>query len=262
MRWIIQEDSFPQELQALYETLDKNNVKYTKVKEEADLKKINPYWVEPAFFYGSLQWAKKIYLESDIDVFYSPTDFTCRNYYPILGEFLLNGNYVMLPFNELKRQKEFLFHCVGEDRAIFLRPDREDKIFTGTLVYKEDYEEQVDYWTGYAFKRKINLAEELVIASEPKNLAFEWRFVIINGLVSTGSQYRENNRVASDASYTEEAMQFAQVIANKYKPDTIFIVDVCLTKAGNYHLMEIGPFSCAGLYACNLDIIVKGIEGL
>jgi len=118
-------------------------------------------------------------------------------------------------------------------------------------------------------RKKIDLSKELVIVSQPKNIDFEWRFVVIDKQVVTGSQYRENNRVAIPANQHGDrldlylkAMHKAQCIANRYKPDKVFIVDICMTKAGNFHLMEIGPFSCAGLYACTWDTIISGFQKL
>ena len=161
----------------------------------------------------------------------------------------------MLPFGELHRQKEFLFEHLSGDRAIFLRPNRGDKIFTGKVIYKEKYDTDID---NYGFGQ-ID-PSEIVVAAEPINLQAEWRFVVVEGKVITGSQYRENERVAIDAGYPPEAFQFAEKIAKEYNPDPCWVIDVCLTKSGIYALMEVGCFSCAGLYKCDRDIIATEVS--
>ena len=58
-------------------------------------------------------------------------NFTCSHYACWYGEYLLNRDYIMLPFGELDRCKEFLFDSVGRDDRIFVRPDSPLKLFTG-----------------------------------------------------------------------------------------------------------------------------------
>jgi len=66
--------------------------------------------------------------------------------------------------------------------------------------------------------------------------------------------------VAYDASYPPEALALAQEVAQHYNPNTAWIIDICQTKAGEYKLMEVGCFSCCGLYKCNRDIIVAAVS--
>ena len=58
-------------------------------------------------------------------------NYFCSSYYCLLGQYLLNRDYIMLPFGELRRQREFLFSTVGRDGNIFVRPDSPLKLFTG-----------------------------------------------------------------------------------------------------------------------------------
>jgi hypothetical protein len=262
MNWLIEEDSHIQDLNPLFESLTKCNVNYSLYNQENFESKLRS---KDTVFFGSLQLARKLVEgKYDIKVFYDTFNYTCLNYYFKLGKYLLNGNYIMLPFNELIRQKEFLFSCVSQDRAVFIRPNREDKIFTGTLVYKESYEIFIDSVDFKSIIRKIDLSKELVIVSEPKNIDNEWRFVCVDGIIVTGSTYRKNGKIDThqvfDSKY-KKAMNFAQEVACTYQPDVVFIVDVCTTENSNsFSLMEIGPFSCAGLYDCDNEVIVERIK--
>lgn len=208
-------------------------------------------------FYGSLGLAKQLRSKAQWipGIYYNIPVFNCHYYYGYLGNHLFNGNYIMLPYGDLLRRKEFLFEHLSSDRAIFLRPSRGDKIFTGKVVYKENYERDIEI-----FDFNQISPEEIIIAAEPRNIDKEWRFVVVEGKVITGSQYKENERSATEASYPQEAFDFAVKVAGEYNPDPVWVIDVCLTKSGEYGLMEVGCFSCAGLYKYNRDIIVKEVS--
>ena len=46
----------------------------------------------------------------------------------------------------------------------------------------------------------------------------------------------------------------------EFRPDPVFVIDICKADDGNFYLLEIGSFSCAGLYACNLEKIVSAVS--
>ena len=263
-KWIIEDDAFPEDIKPLTEALEKQNIEHKVIPHLSPFKldeweeHLGNYpGEECVIFYGSLNTAKQLRKITKWipGVYYNIPKYECVNYYAHLGEYLLNRNYILLPFGELKNQKEFLYHCLAMDRAIFIRPNRGDKIFTGKLVYKEKFEEEIERF-GYG-----NIgSEELVAASEPKNLKFEWRFVVVEGKVITGSQYAENDRFGTEVGCPLEAFEFAEEIAAHYNPDVAWVIDVCQTKGGTYRLMEVGCFSCAGLYKCDLDLIVKAVS--
>jgi hypothetical protein len=46
--------------------------------------------------------------------------YFCSYYYPRLDAYLLNKAYVMLPFGDLPRQKDFLFRALGTNGSLFL----------------------------------------------------------------------------------------------------------------------------------------------
>ena len=80
--------------------------------------------------------------------------------------------------------------------------------------------------------------------------------------VVAGSQYRENERVANDPSYHPEAARLAEEVVSVYHPEPAFVVDVCLTKSGEYCVMEVGCMSCAGLYACNRMAVIEAVSNV
>jgi hypothetical protein len=162
---------------------------------------------------------------------------------------------MFVPFGELMRQKEFLYEHMGTDRTIFVRPDRADKPFVGRVIYKEKFDEDVDRLGWGQMK-----PEELIVISEPRNIKFEWRFVVVEGKVIAGSQYKEKDRVAIVEGYPQGAFDFASYIASIYDPDICWVCDVCQTKHDEFKIMEVGCFSCAGLYKCDREAVVKAVS--
>ena len=52
----------------------------------------------------------------------------------------------------------------------------------------------------------------------------------------------------------------ADILPEQFTPHLIWVCDVCKTKAGYFHVLEIGSFSCCGLYECDTDIIVEKVS--
>ena len=258
-KWVIEDDAFPEDMTPLLDALKRQGIEYKTVQYQHSCDICLELYPgeDCVIFQGSLRLARQLRKKAKWipGVYYNVPKYECIAYYAHLGKYLVNGNYIMLPFGELLRQKEFLFEHLSCDRAIFLRPSRGDKIFTGQIVYKEKYEDTIDRF-GFG---QID-PEEVVVVAEPRNIAAEWRFIVVDGKIITGSQYKENDRVAIAAGYPVEAFDLASRIVCEYNHDQAFVVDICLTKSGIYALMEVGCFSCAGLYQCDRDVIVKSVS--
>jgi hypothetical protein len=261
VKWLVEDDAFPEDTQSFLDAVKNSGHEYKIIKQRPYDPLFDFYSLFPkedcVVFYGSLGLAKQIRKKCNWipGVYYDPPKYNCTAYYAELGRYLVNGNYIMLPFGELIRRKEYIFEHLSDNRAVFVRPDRGDKVFTGKVVYKEHWEKDIDYFNFNQLDKK-----ELVIVAEPRNIVFEWRFVIVEGKVINGSQYRENEIVGNDSSYPHEAAKLAEEVASIYNPEPAFVVDVCLTKSGEYCVMEIGCFSCAGLYSCDRMAVVKAVS--
>lgn len=183
-------------------------------------------------------------------VYHNSEQFRCINYYAALGKYLLNRKSLIIPFWLLQDAKDFVYERFGLDDCIFVRPDSGNKVFTGQLIKKEEFDDDLGH---------VTLSPgELVVVAEPRNVVNEWRFVVADGKVITGSQYVCDDKLFRLRCTDDKAWQLAQEIADqRYDPDRLYCIDICQTKAGNYYLLEIGCFSCAGFYACNLEIIVR-----
>ena len=254
VNWLIDIRAFPEDANPLLDAIQKFG---------HDYKVIDTRWIDEhevffpddqcVIFYGSLEKAKVLRKKPWIPgVYCDLKKYECKSYYPIFGDYILNSNYIMLPYGELLRQKEFLYDKLGQDRAIFLRPDVGDKTFTGEVVFKEKFDHDIPL---YDIEPNA-----LVISAEPVNIKAEWRFVVVNQEIISGSLYKENNIVGSSADIPQEASEFAKKLAKLYNPERVWVIDICQTKAGDYKVVEIGCFSCAGLYACDRLKIVEAVS--
>jgi hypothetical protein len=162
----------------------------------------------------------------------------------------------MLPFGELRRQKEFLLNTFGQAGRFFVRPDSPLKLFTGQIVSADTFEADLEFMAFYEFP-----IESLVVVSAPQSLDAEWRFVVVERNVITGSQYKLGGKNDVQASYDQAAMDLASRIASsEYQPDPAWVMDICRTSDGSYHLLEIGGFSFSDLYAGDKNAIVAEVS--
>jgi hypothetical protein len=260
VKWLLGKGTFQENIHLIAEEIQRQGMEYKIVdympfNDDVNFDEYDEN--DCVVFYGSIGHANLIRRKSKWipGVFYNQKAYDCRNYYPALGQYLLNSNYLMLPFGELLRQKDFLYEKLGIDDVVFMRPDYGGKSFTGTLVYKETYEKFLDT-IGFGQLE----AGALIVVAEPRNLIGEWRFIVVDGKVVTGSQYRSDVGIKYKAEWPSEAILLAQKIANSYSPDKAWVVDICQTKEGNFYLLEIGCFSCAGIYLCDREIIIREIS--
>src|SRR5690606_14414961 len=94
--------------------------------------------------------------------------------------------------------------------------------------------------------------DSLVVVAPPKEVDAEWRFVVADKMIVTGSQYREGTQLVALPDVAPEAQRLAeQVVAEGYEPDPVWVLDIGRTSEGEYGLLEIGGFSFSNLYGCD-----------
>lgn len=183
-------------------------------------------------------------------------NYTCSKYACRLGDYWLNRDYTMIPFGDLRRNKEFLFDIFGKNGRIFVRPDSPLKLFAGQLASHDEFEAEMEFMGFYEFP-----PESLVVVSSPKTIVNEWRFVVAKGKIAAGCKYSTSGELDYRPEYCDNAFDLASSIAALgHEPDPVWIIDICDTADGTYHLLEIGGFSFADLYACNKSDIVSAVS--
>src|SRR3990167_753609 len=67
---------------------------------------------------------------------------TCQSYYTHWGKYLLQKHYGFYPLAVINRHQDHLFDVFGKDDKLFIRPDANNKEFTGETVCREKF----SYW--------------------------------------------------------------------------------------------------------------------
>ena len=177
--------------------------------------------------------------------------YECSYYYAHLGKYLFNDKYIMLPRTEAKRRITELFEMYGKEDCIFIRPSSGFKTFTGKVFSKDNFD------SDWKWVDEFTNPEDLVIVSTPKDIKAEWRFVIAEGEVISGSMYKLNKTPKYKREWFSEAINLANEVAKQFSPDPMYVLDICQGADDNFYLLEIGSFSCAGLYSCDVEPIVR-----
>lgn len=253
--WLIEKYIFDENVDRFKSVFSKYSINY-KLMEYFPFMDFNPDEVfspdKLVIFYGSLNFASKIKNKAKWipGVWGNLNKLKCSCYYNYYGNYLLNDDYIMLPYGELKRKKNYLFKLFGDNDFIFVRPDSGFKTFTGDVVNYNNYEKEVDFLGFYDVD-----ASNIVVISSPKNIEEEYRFICINKKIVTGCTYKINKEKNEIASFPKEAEQFAQEVANTWQPESCFTIDIAKHE-GKYKLLEINSFSSSGFYQCDVEKIV------
>jgi hypothetical protein len=262
MHWLLEHEVFQEDENPLIAALKKLGVEHTLVKFGTPYQTyIQQMEDKRAVFHGSLQFGKQIRASwtprQNTRVYCSLEKYECTYYYPRLGEFLLNSEYVMLPFGELMRRQFWLFNTLGGD-ALFVRPSSGYKTFTGFALNKSDWELELRFLKGM-----VN-PEDIVVVAPTRNVKKEWRVVIVGDKPVTAGQYREEGIDVRESRVSKEVFDFAQMVLDftQYRPDMAWTLDVGETDDGALKIIEPNSFSCAGLYACDYEAVIEAINKL
>lgn len=280
-KWLIEADVFQDNTDKIIATLKKKGIEYHVLKYipfDDDLPKrcMDIYeGGECVIFYGSLNFGRKLKKNPWYPgVYLNDKLLECTMYYPYLKQLLLHyQDYMMMPYGDLAEHKDIIFRHFNSDK-IFMRPNSNMKEFTGMVCTKDDFFECVKLAGFYDVDPNL-----LVLISDVKPLEKEWRFVIVNGEPVAGSLYRDwsspekispgtvtrdfvlmNSHSVWEGCEDNNALMLAYEAAKRYNPDRCWTIDIAKTEYGTYHVLEIGCFSCAGLYGMDLDIVIDKVS--
>jgi len=213
--------------------------------------------IGPIIFYGSIQGCDFIQKKTSFfpGTFADFPKYECLNYYPYLAPFLLNQDYIMLPFGDISRRKDWITELMAEDGCIFVRPNSCTKSFVGQVIDVEAWDNEAKYLARCEIE-----SNELVVIARPYNIQREWRMIVSGDKVITGSQYKEKGQSKQDPEVPSEVFGFTQEILNiGFSPDIAWVIDVCEVH-DEMKILEIGSVSCCGLYCCDVNKFVEAVS--
>lgn len=258
--WLIEKDLFLDTEPQLIDILKQKGYPVKVVQYipfEDDLSRFNSL-PKNTIFYGSLNLAIKLKNKFNWipGVYGDIKKYSCSEYYSYFKPYLLNNDHLYITYADLYNIKDWLFDKYGD--SFFVRPDSILKEFTGQVISKYNFEEAYKLLGFYNDVVKSNLP---IYVSSVKDIQKEWRFIVANGEIITGSLYRtkEKEETLYLSCTDEKALDFAKQMTKIYNPDKVWVLDVCLSES-EYRVLEIGCFSFAGLYGNDLEIIVDKVS--
>lgn len=216
-------------------------------------------------FHGSLQHGRGVLRTSYYPgIYLTLENYECYKYYGYFGYLLLNYDYLMMGLNDVLRQKDFIFETFGTDK-VFIRPSNGYKSFPGQILPKENFEFELD-----VLKKSYGGLDldQLVLVSPIQEIDEEYRFIVVDGKVVSGSLYMDKNNRKSWSAYYDrlcedkKAFEFAEELVKLYQPDKAYTLDVCKLPSGEYKMLEINSFCCGSMYGNDYDKVVNAINEL
>lgn len=174
-------------------------------------------------------------------------------YYTYFGQYLLNNKYFILSLGELIRRREEILEYFKSDGNLFVRPDSNMKLFRAGVFNLKALN------TIQALGSELNRDETtLVLVSGKRLITREWRFFVYKNQIITGSLYLVGEERVDElvkAGYLENYLSEVLGQVNWY-PESLYTVDICEAE-GELYVLELGSFSCAGEYGCDLSLLVE-----
>jgi hypothetical protein len=170
-----------------------------------------------------------------------------------LGDLMLNDDFILLPFGEVVRRG-----CEAFGDAFFIKPEAVTKAFTGFVMTRANWDIEIK-----TLREKHVVQDDLLCAvAKPREIEAEFRFVIADRQVVTGSQYRFDDRldVRLDVLPICEEMAW-EVARREWQPDRVYVCDVALLDGrSRARVVELNSFSSSGLYSCDTRAIVSAVS--
>src|SRR5690606_22544334 len=110
------------------------------------------------------------------------------------------------------------------DELIFIRPTSDQKEFAGEVIAAKSISE----WIG-RLQVDIDLSDLVdlpVVVNKYKYIEREWRTFIVNGKVSSGSQYKNAGRLDIKCKLPKRVIEFAEQQSKIYSPSSVFVMDI------------------------------------
>lgn len=211
---------------------------------------------KPTIIYGTIGYVNKCRIPFIPGAYGINQNTDCNFYYPELpSNWMLNSGFIMVPFGVIKNDHSRFFDLF-ETNCLFIRPNSGQKTFTGTTINRYNAEDELSA----SMQLTSVMNDTICLVSPALDIKGEFRFVIGNKEVIDGSEYRWDNILDIRHDYPDDCLKLAKEMARfPWQPDICYTVDIADTPNGP-KIVELNGFSCAGLYACDKDLIVNRIS--
>lgn len=186
----------------------------------------------------------------------------------------MNADGFLVPFGMFEANPEHYMQMIdpGRKTGVFYRPLDQFKPWVGTI---QTWFSPFDEITLHRKTFQIDPLSLTLIAKR-KHILREFRFVIVDRKVITGSSYewfdstsedselfQKEHAIEPSTTWYDRAKEVAQRVAEQpHQPDIVYTCDVARLagEPARYKVVELNSFSSAGLYDCDLDRVVKDVS--
>lgn len=170
-------------------------------------------------------------------------------------DWFLNRDGIFMTWSMFKQRARELFY-EHDANKFFIRPDSGFKTFAGQIVHFGTIGDDI-----HSLETLSSVTDEtMILVNIPETLLGEFRFVIADKKVVTGSEYRWDGKLDIRRDWPQECWDLAtQVAQHDWQVDIAYTCDVALTENGP-KIVELNGFSCAGLYSCDIDQVVMEVS--
>lgn len=258
MRWVIQNNFFNEDANVkLIEYLDRYKMNYDLVKVipfgggiEPTLN-VNP--TEKVVVIGSISLVKYAKEMGWTPGAWLNDNFDYSKYIEAHGDHMLNHNMKEISFREIPDTLKLY-----NDECVFMRPLNDGKEFAGTVFTHKDLLDWYDKIMQGDSMWSIT-KDTRIILNEPINIYSEYRFIVINNKIITGSLYKRGRTVIYSDFISEDILDYAKSRAAHWTPDKVCVMDISCDADG-IHIIEFNNFNSAGWYLCDVSKIIGAVD--
>lgn len=255
VKWILQQNLIkPTVLQQFTDACERHEISFEKVfviPFSPDLPEFSP--AEKVIFYGSTTLMLNAFANEKwrSGVYYSPENFSMEAYLKHWGDKMLNFGGRVVEFGEFVKENW------AEDREWFLRPDADDKAFSGGV---RTFAEIVEWHDRICKAGGADLTTHTpVFVAESRTITREWRNFIVNGKVVASSRYMLAGELnVNPADTPPEMIAFCESCAAAWQPHDIFVMDIAEAD-GEFRIIECNCFNGTGIYDHDVEAIVTAV---
>ncbi len=211
-------------------------------------------------YYGSVRFIQRIREKYyPLGIFFNYETFTMR----FLREncdnaYVLNNmsSSTILPFWRFIQKS----HEREDTEELFCRPNNDLKCFDGEVRTMKRLREWHAKLPETNFRDPFSVSRDTeILIGDVFHIEKEWRVLVVNGKVITGTQYRQKHMTYIANNVPDNLVFFVETICRHYTPYTVFVMDIALCADGLYYVLECGCANSAGLYNMNVKEYVKSL---
>lgn len=144
----------------------------------------------------------------------------------------------------------------------FCKPMEDTKSFNAEVLTRESFLEWRDKIMALYGEFSTVDKNTMIVISTPKSIQAEIRFFLIQGKISTYSQYRRGNEIIYSDHVDPFVIDYVKMLLSHYHtPSLAYVLDVALTDAG-CKIVECNTINSSGLYHIDTQKFIMDIEDL